>query len=196
MSLINNYSLAVFLLEDTTRCVAVSYDPTDTVYQPNSSKRVPKTVSFKTLDQALAVGDYVIVPTETRHGFTVGKVEEVDLAVDFSSSEQMRWVADRFDKDVYKQILTQEEGIVGKVRHANVNAAKRSMQEALFEMDPSLRQFKNGIAGPTPVAPPAPTGDEPGKRGGSQAKPAYTKFDETPPPPQPYNRSADDEPLF
>lgn len=181
--MLNNYSLAILVLEETVRCIAVSYDPNDTIYVPGGKKPKPKTVSFKTLDQDLKPGDLVVVPTDTRHGFTVGKVEEVDLAVDFSSPEQMRWIATKFDVDEYEQILKREEELVGKVRNSNVNTARRQMQQALFEADPELAALKGTIQGgaplPPPAAPPSYTGDEPAHRGGSQPRRrSDTGFDE------------------
>lgn len=164
-----NYSTAIFLVEPSVRCVSVSYDPTDTIYNPSApSKSKPRAQSFKTLDPDIKVGDLVTIPTDTRHGFTVGKVEEVDLAVNYESNEQMRWIVGVVDKANYDAILAREEELVGKVRTANVNRERKRMRDALLETDPELANLTMGVALPAPSSPPTITGDEPKERGGAQ----------------------------
>lgn len=88
-------SKIVFLINDQVKLIRVSYEPHN-----ESLGNVPKEANaylkerlvpeadskkylFKTLIQDLAVGDYVVVETGTRHGMTVCKVLEIDLDVDF-----------------------------------------------------------------------------------------------------------------
>lgn len=66
-----NYTTAVFLINKNVRAVMCNYEP-DAEH---------KTTMFKTLDTAIRVGDFVIVPTKTRHGMTVSKIVEVDVDV-------------------------------------------------------------------------------------------------------------------
>lgn len=158
MSIVNP-SLAAFLLDNPPRCISVAYDRTVTARgeQPVDIK------SFKTFDTTIAKGDFVVVPTDTRWGFTVGRVEAVDTLVNYASHEQMRWVAGRVDKAGYDDILKQEEGLFAKVGQATEAKAKRELLGELQALDA-------GITGMTLLsAPPLRTGGgEPEHRGGAQ----------------------------
>jgi len=72
-----NLSAAVMLVNKAVRPLKVEYDP-DT-YKNNTFNK-----NFKTIDATLKKGDLVVVETHTRHGFTIGKVTEIDFAVDFN----------------------------------------------------------------------------------------------------------------
>jgi hypothetical protein len=85
-----NLSAAIMLVRpDAVRPVRVEYDP-DNKYNNNPTK------VFKTVDKSIKKDDLVIVTTTTRHGFTVCKVVEVDFPVDYNSTEQWGWVAQKF----------------------------------------------------------------------------------------------------
>ena len=94
-----NYSLAVFLINKTVRAVGVSYEPDPT--RTDTAKAGSITI-YKTIDQSLAVKDLVIVPTNTRWGFTVGRVEELDVDVNFDSQTQMDWIVDTADRAAFQ----------------------------------------------------------------------------------------------
>jgi hypothetical protein len=109
-----NYSTAIFLINQHARMVAVCYEP---------EKQQPL-YHFKTLDASIAVGDLVVVPTDTRHKFTVCKVEAVDVDVDFDSSTQFKWIAGKFDAAAYEKVLGLEELAISQIRLAE-NRKKR-----------------------------------------------------------------------
>ena len=82
-----NHSTAIFLINNDVRAIAVTYEKIDLAkdttkmmkYQAAylSGGRLPDgAVVFKTMDTAIKVDDFVIVPTDTRHGMTVCKVVE------------------------------------------------------------------------------------------------------------------------
>lgn len=79
-----NLTTAVFLVEEKARAVRVEYDP-DVTRNNNPSKL------FKTVNPDLKKDDLVVVPTHTRHGFTVAKI------TDFcpNSSWRSPWLAAR-----------------------------------------------------------------------------------------------------
>lgn len=132
---LSNPSLAAFLLDNGPRCISVSYDRTS----DRTGKDIPIDVkSFKTFDTTLKVGDLVVVPTDTRWGFTVGRVEAVDTRVNYSSPEITRWVASKVDREGYKAILDQEEVLLGKVGQAQELKAKRELADELKALDPNL----------------------------------------------------------
>ena len=78
-----NYSLSIFLIRQDVRCVAGIYEA-KVDGQPE-----PKRGLFKTLDPSIQVGDFVPVPTTTRHRMTVNQIVAVDLDVDFTP--RSRW---------------------------------------------------------------------------------------------------------
>lgn len=155
-----NPSLAPFLLDNPPRCISVSYDRTRTSAGKDLGIDIK---SFKTFDTTIAKDDLVVVPTDTRWGFTVGRVEEIDTRINFSSSETMRWVASRVDKDGYADICKQEDVLIGKVGLAQQARAKRELADELRDLDPGLVNLQ--LSGP--VATPAQPAEAPA-RGGAQ----------------------------
>jgi len=96
-----NYSTAVMLFNSDIRAVRVSYDPND------KAGGVVKSYLFKTLDPDLKVGDFVSIPTDTRHLLTVAKVEEVDSEIDFESNLEIKWIVSRVPTKEYESILAE-----------------------------------------------------------------------------------------
>ncbi len=164
MSIINP-SLAAFLLpgDKRPRCVSVSYDRIKGAVKGQDAGSDIK--SFKTFDRALAKGDLVIVPTDTRWGFTVGRVEDVDLIVNYSSPEQMRWIAGRMDKPAYDRIIENEKHLTGTVAKATEEKARRELMDEMLAIDSNFANLS--LTGP-------PSGDapavEPPHRGGEQSR--------------------------
>lgn len=164
MSLFVNPSLAVFLLPEgqRPRCVSVSYDVAKST---SRMQDVPVDIkSFKTLDPGIKKGDMVVIPTDTRWGLTVGRVEDVDLTVNFTSSETMRWIAGTFDKAAYDNILAREKELVGTVASAQQEAARTELADQLTKFAPGVSNFM--LTGPAPPKPPPES--EPTHRGGAQ----------------------------
>lgn len=117
-----NYSTAVFLINDTTRAISCTYEAGD---------NAPRTI-FKTFDQDIKVGDFVVVPTETRHKMTVVKVVEVDLDIDFDSPTQLAWVISTLDKAAYERTLAQEQKAIQMVVSAERKKKKDELRAAIF----------------------------------------------------------------
>lgn len=80
-----NFSTAVFLINDKARAIKAVYEPHDGVKQ----------TTFKTLDPDIKKDDLVVVATGTRHGFTVVKVVETDLSIDFKDKTEMCWIVSK-----------------------------------------------------------------------------------------------------
>jgi hypothetical protein len=119
-----NLSTAIFLVNSSVRSVRVEYDP-ESKYNNNPNK------FFKTLDDGLKVDDYVIIPTHTRHGFTVCKVVEVDFRVNFDSHEQWAWIVGKVDKTMYDDILEQERKALDRIGKAEENRKRKELADAL-----------------------------------------------------------------
>lgn len=118
-----NYSTAVFLINNDVRAVMCTYEATD---------NAPRTI-FKTFDQGIAEGDYVIVPTNTRHGMTVCKVVETDVDVDFDSSAQVEWIIGTIELENYEKIVEQENQAIEAVKSAEKRKRRDELREAIFK---------------------------------------------------------------
>ena len=155
-----NNSLAVFLVDDRVQCVKVAYDKADS-YGKVLAKDVK---SFKTFDNTLKVGDLVTIPCDTRWGFTVGSVTEVNCLVNYANPEEMRWIAGKVDKGTYDELLKQEHKLIGNVAKAEEQSARSELAAKLKALNPDM------AAGLTMIGNPAPdrTGTQEFKRGGRQ----------------------------
>lgn len=123
-----NYSTAVMLFNQEIRAVRVSYDPHDKI-----GDKV-KSYLFKTLDPDLKVGDFVTIPTETRHNITVGKIEEVDSEVDFDSDIQIKWVISRVPIKEYESILSDEQQWIAEMKKAQNRKKKEDIKKSMIDM--------------------------------------------------------------
>jgi hypothetical protein len=117
-----NYSTAVFLINDAVRAITCKYEPDDRA----------KDSTFKTMDASIKVDDLVIVPTSTRHGFTVVKVTAVDLDVDFDCPTQMAWVVGKVDVSGYEVTLAQEQEAISAIHSAERNRKRAELKNALL----------------------------------------------------------------
>lgn len=160
-----NYSLAVFMLNKGARCISVSYDKAT---DRNGKVTGAELKSFKSLDTAIKVGDFVVVPTDTRWGFTIGRVEQVDLRVNYNSSEQMRWIVSRVDKDQYENFCKQEDTLIERVADAEEEDQRSKLAAKLMAINPNFDQLSIVDHNEVEVA---KSGFEPDKRGGAQKPP-------------------------
>ena len=117
-----NYSTSVFLINHKVRAIAVNYEPDER-----------KLTTYKSLDVSIAAGDYVVVPTHTRHKFTVARVTEVDVDVDFDSNEPMNWIVVKIDKAEYEQVLKQEEAAIAVVKSAEIRRKRDELAAAMLK---------------------------------------------------------------
>jgi molybdopterin-binding protein len=117
-----NYSTSVFLINQKVRAVSVNYEPDE-----------KKQTTYKTLDETIAAGDYVVVPTHTRHKFTVARVVEVDVDVDFDSPEPMTWIVARIDRSAYDLTLKQEDAAIAVVKSAEIRRKRDELAAAMLK---------------------------------------------------------------
>jgi hypothetical protein len=158
-----NLSTAIFLVNKSVRAVRVSYDAEPNRHNPANF--------FKTFDESLTKGDFVVVPTNTRHGFTVCKVEEIDFVVNFDSHTQYDWIVGKVDKAAYDSIVEQEKTVLDRIAKAEENRKRKELAEALGLASVDLTDLdvvkSNADLLPAPVNPrgqqptAAPATDEP-----------------------------------
>lgn len=142
------------LFDESVRPVRVEYDPDNKYNNQGAMKRL-----FKTIDPDLRKDDLVVVPTGTRHGFTIAKVTEVGFIVDFSSAEEWDWIAQKFDRGTFEDVVKTESGIKDKVAKAEENKMRTEMLATLGMKQTdvgSLRSMLGGKTEPALAAPPAP----------------------------------------
>jgi len=143
-----NYSTAIFLINNDVRAVAVSYE------QDAEGKGIKPFITFKTFDPTVAVGDFVAIPTGTRHGMTVARVEEVDVEVELSFTGSMNWLVDRVDTSQRDAVEKMEAEAIATIKSAKKKAEQDKLRAELIADNPSLSALAN-IGGDTVQALPA-----------------------------------------
>ncbi len=117
-----NYSTAIFLINKNVRAVMCNYEP----------DAPDKKVMFKTLDPNIRVGDFVIVPTKTRHGMTVSKVVEVDVDVDFDSQTLVDWLIEVINRTTHNATVAQEAEAISVIKSAERTRKRNELAAALL----------------------------------------------------------------
>lgn len=125
-----NYSTAVMLINDNIRAIAVSYETMGG--KPDGDGIKPFKI-YKTLDQSIKVGDYVVVPTDSRHGMTVVRVEEVDVDIDFDDPKKIEWAIVKVDGSFHDEILKEEEKWIDRLKTVERKKKRKEMREDLLE---------------------------------------------------------------
>lgn len=134
-----NPSKIVFLVNESVRAVAVTYQPDDV------------TTTFKTFDPNIQVDDLVVVPSSTRHKATVCKVVEVDMEIDLSSPAKLDWIISRVDTESHVLTLAREDEAI-KLVQANQRRKKAAELRAdLFDATDEATVASLSIANMKPV---------------------------------------------
>ena len=130
-----NYSTAIFLINSDVRAVSVSYE------QDAEGRGIKPFHTFKTFDPDVAIGDFVVIPTGTRHNMTVARVEEVDLEIDVDSCVDMRWLVGRVDTAAYEAVVAQEADAIAQIKSAEKRARQEELKAKLIADNPDLRML-------------------------------------------------------
>lgn len=155
-----NKSLNVFLYNKDARAVDVCYD----IETPVTDQ---KAYTVKTVIPDLKEGELVMIPTSSRDGFTVVKVIELDTEekLDFDSNRiSYVWIAGRFDRSYYDELIAAEkasESIVRKADHHRrvkelADNLPQEVKEKLASSGNLLYNPMKAIGNGDPVPPPAP----------------------------------------
>lgn len=126
-----NYSTAVMLINEEIRAISCSYEPDvlrgDGTVQIQTTRKV-----YKTLDKSIKVGDFVVVPTNTRHGMTVNKVQETDVDVDFEDGVEVFWAICKVDNETVKSIKAKETEWVTELKKVERKHQKAKLKEKVL----------------------------------------------------------------
>jgi hypothetical protein len=121
-----NYTTAICLISDDVRGIAVSYElPVEGVET--------KLYTFKSLDKTIRVGNLVIIPTDTRHGFTVVEVQEIDVEIPIDSTLTYKWIAAVFSRVRYDTVLEEEAHIVSRIKSGHARKQRSDIRATLEE---------------------------------------------------------------
>lgn len=134
-----NYSTAIFLINKAVRAIRVSYDQDGA----NPGKAAGNLQLFKSFDTTLAVGDYVIVPTDTRWKMTVCRIEEVDVEVDLEAAAQVGWLVGRADRSGYDAVVAEEEHGIAAIKSAERRRKQEELVASLLADNPDLAQLQS-----------------------------------------------------
>lgn len=126
-----NYSTAVMLINEEIRAISCSYEPDVLRADGTVSHKTGRKV-YKTLDKTIKVGDFVVVPTTTRHNMTVNKVEEVDVDVDFEDGVEVFWAISKVDVDTVKAIKSKEGEWVTELKKVERKHQKEKLKEKVL----------------------------------------------------------------
>jgi len=121
-----NYSTSVMLINEDIIAVSTLYTP-----DPEKGAKGPRTI-FKTLDKSIKSGDFVVVPTSSRHYMTVVKVDEVGVDVDFEDPEVVDWIIARVDATAADKIKTLEQVWIEKLKQSEKKHQKNELRKKLL----------------------------------------------------------------
>jgi hypothetical protein len=123
-----NNSTAVFLVSEHIRCLRINYGD-----EVNTQRTKSGTYSnlVKTFDPDIQKGDYVVVTTNSRHGMTVVRVEDVDVPFDIRTEEEIRWVVDVVDVTDHKKRLEEEAVLIEAVNKARFKKEQENLRDEL-----------------------------------------------------------------
>jgi hypothetical protein len=144
-----NYTRAIFLINDNVRCALCTY-------VTEEDEKFPKQEQFKTFDHGLKEGDYVVVPTDTRHKMTVVKVVGFlpNLDVDLKSDADMDWIIGKVDRADFASIKSQEEQAVQAIKSAQKKKERDELRAAMLADTAALKTLAITGYGDTPVIAP------------------------------------------
>jgi hypothetical protein len=121
-----NYSTAILLINDKINLVKGSYEL-------NSDGKPTSLTTFKTFED-LSVGDFVVVPTDTRHNMTVFRIEEVDVDVDdyIDYHAELKWVIAKVDKTAYENCLKIEQDGIKIIKSAEKRRKREELKKSVL----------------------------------------------------------------
>lgn len=138
-----NYSTAILITNDSVRCIKAIYD-----------EGAPKEM-FKTFDKSIEVDSLIIVPSTTRHNYTVCKVVAVDVDDWMNVSREIPWVVAKIDLEQYAKIKEFEDSAIVQFKSAEKLRQRRelkaSMEAALAENKDAIRLLSSSPFDVTPL---------------------------------------------
>jgi hypothetical protein len=142
----------IFLASDTVCGVLASYSV-------NSKGEGDDVKLFKTFDPSLQVGDFLIVPTETRHKMTVVRVEAVDVEPDFDSDQPCLWVIGKIPPEYateFHRLKSQEGDMLAKIKEGEKRRRREELRKDYINGDMDEIRSMPLIANNSGAVSPAP----------------------------------------
>lgn len=124
-----NYTTAVMLINEEIRAISCSYEKES---EPAAEHQIKARTVFKTLDATIKKGDYLVVPTDTRHKMTVVRVEEVDVDVDFENDVPVNWAVGKVDMKTFNDNKSKEGEWVAKLKTVERKHQKAKLAEKVL----------------------------------------------------------------
>lgn len=120
-------SRKIFVANENVNGLLAIYDhePAD---KPGSVKRT----FFKTLDHTIKPGDYLVVPSDTRHNMTTVKVVEIDVECDLASLTPVNWVIGKIDRRAYEELVSREGEMLNVIRSAEKKKMREELKATVF----------------------------------------------------------------
>lgn len=147
-----NYTSAIFLTNPNVRAMATSYEV------DAEGKGVKPFITYKTMDHSLEKDDYVLIPSGTRHGMAVVRIEEIDVEVDLEDTKQLGWImSGPIDKTNYEKVVAWEAAAITAIKSAEKRAKQDELRAKLIADNPELAKLAN-VGAPALSAPPTPEG--------------------------------------
>lgn len=115
-------SRKVFVLNKDILCVKTTYDAHEGADQKE----------YKTFDTTLEVGGLVLVPTGTRHKFTVVKIAAIKVKPDWESDKPIEWIVGKVDTSHFENVQAQETRILETVNEAERAQRAKEIKETMF----------------------------------------------------------------
>lgn len=123
--MMQNYSNAIFLLHDKARAM-------QGIFENDTPTVQAKREAFKTFDPTIKEGDLVVVETGTRHHASVVKITKSDVAPNFTSSEQTRWIICKVDVEKYIKLQAMEAEAIEAVKQAELRKERADLKKTMF----------------------------------------------------------------
>ena len=121
-----NYSLGIFLISDAVRAIMATYE------MDSANSQADRTM-FKTLDQSIKVGDYVVVETDTRHHMTVCKIIETDdVEPDFNSTKEVKWIIGTVARADFDALKVEEADAIARIKSAEKRKKRDELRKDLI----------------------------------------------------------------
>lgn len=114
-------------MHDDCRVIACSYD------QDKDGKGIAPFTLFKTFDKDIAKEQLVIVPTNTRYGFTAVRVEELDVEWSPESTTPIDWIVGKLDPAHFENLKAQEKKALEIINAAEKRKQREEMKAKVTE---------------------------------------------------------------
>lgn len=131
----------VFLMPNAPLCIVCSYNPVDEFKKTPTNQYHDRNLrEFKSFDESLEKGDYVVIPTGSRHGMTVVQVHEVGAEADIDSDTEVPWIIGKVDKSNYEEMQATEDRINKVFRAAEIRRRQAEKTKDLMD-DPEFAEM-------------------------------------------------------